>query len=324
MSTLSIIIPVYNSAQCGLKQCLESVLEQEYKDFELILVNDGSTDESLDICKSFAVRDNRIIIINQRNAGVSHARNMGLTIANGEFITFIDSDDIVSAGYLKSLMTDASLYDLTVCGVRQSFSNGHSNKFNIPCNSTTDLTADTLHSLIQSRLAFGPYNKIFRASIINQHCLRFPEDIDYGEDRIFVFNYLSHIKTYQCVSQVYYDYIINNSESLSQKKRDNLFDLEYSQWKKLYSLYRKLNALTPDAELSLYAELYWLISDATLTAFNEERTDMITSYLAVPELDAIKKYAKHIDANRLAKHYILNRKSQSLKNYYKLLKLCRK
>ena len=90
MPKVSIIIPVYNSASKGLNDCIDSVLAQSFSDFELIIINDGSTDDSLTICRQFTSIDNRIKLIDKKNGGVSTARNAGISIACGEFITFID------------------------------------------------------------------------------------------------------------------------------------------------------------------------------------------------------------------------------------------
>lgn len=91
---LSIIVPVYN-AESFIGRCIESVLNQSYKDFELILVNDGSLDSSLDVCKKYAEKDKRIVVINKKHCGVSKCRNAGLDAAKGDYITFVDSDDYV-------------------------------------------------------------------------------------------------------------------------------------------------------------------------------------------------------------------------------------
>ena len=99
---ISIIVPVYN-AEKYLRRCIDSILSQSFTDFELILIDDGSTDLSPQICDEYASRDNRIKLIYKKNAGVSAARNDGLDIAQGEFITFVDSDDWVDERYLECL-----------------------------------------------------------------------------------------------------------------------------------------------------------------------------------------------------------------------------
>lgn len=99
---ISVIVPVYNSGQY-LARCIESVLHQSFVDFELLLINDGSSDDSSSICSDYAVRDNRIRVFHQNNAGVSAARNLGIKEIRGKYLAFVDADDYVYPNYLKDL-----------------------------------------------------------------------------------------------------------------------------------------------------------------------------------------------------------------------------
>lgn len=105
---ISIIVPVYNIEKY-LQRCIESILAQKFVDFELLLIDDGSKDKSGDICDNFALKDKRIKVFHKENGGVSSARNLGIAKAQGEWITFIDSDDWVSEDYLSSFSTDCDL-----------------------------------------------------------------------------------------------------------------------------------------------------------------------------------------------------------------------
>lgn len=101
--TISVIVPVYNVEQY-LKECVDSILNQTFRDFELILVDDGSTDKSGMICDAYANEDPRIIVFHQQNAGAAAARNRGLDVARGEYIAFVDSDDAINNTYLQKLL----------------------------------------------------------------------------------------------------------------------------------------------------------------------------------------------------------------------------
>lgn len=116
---ISIIIPVYN-VDIYLTRCIDSVLSQSFSNFELILINDGSTDQSGEICNKYAARDNRIIVIHNPNSGVSAARNYGIYLAKGEFITFIDSDDYVEKNLLKVLydLVTKNQCDMGMCSYK--------------------------------------------------------------------------------------------------------------------------------------------------------------------------------------------------------------
>ena len=103
MEKVSVIIPIYN-AEKFLSLCLESIINQTYKNLEIVLVNDGSLDNSIEICRQYAERDNRIKIIDDKNRGVSYARNKGIEKATGQYILFIDSDDIVKKNYIDILV----------------------------------------------------------------------------------------------------------------------------------------------------------------------------------------------------------------------------
>ena len=113
---LSIIVPVYN-AENFLDKCIKSVQSQTLQDFELILVNDGSKDNSLEICKKYSQEDSRIIVFDQENSGQSKARNVGLENANGEYVAFLDSDDWIDSDYYEKLVTACEMNDAEVsCG----------------------------------------------------------------------------------------------------------------------------------------------------------------------------------------------------------------
>ena len=99
---ISIIVPVYNAEQY-LRRCIDSILNQSFTDFELILIDDGSKDKSSDICDEYAAKDSRIKVYHKENGGVSSARNLGLDNANGEWIAFVDSDDFIKEDYLKHM-----------------------------------------------------------------------------------------------------------------------------------------------------------------------------------------------------------------------------
>lgn len=326
MVALSIIVPVYNSAHKGLSQCIQSILEQNYKDFELIIVNDGSTDNSLEICESFGVKDERIRIIHKENHGVSAARNTGLSCAKGEFITFVDSDDYINPDYLSGMMEAARNTDLVVCGLIQKFKDGKEKIFSVPEGKHALSNPEPFHRLMRSRLVLGPCNKIFKSSIIKSFNLVFPEDMDYGEDRIFCFDYLKHIRDYAGIGNIYYNYMMQGGDSLSSKPRNDMFSLEYSLWIKLYELYEFHNVLTKNTAKDLYKELFWLVNDsiAEMSRKEELTIDNINSILSIPHLSAARKYTGRISTNRVIKWAILNRWAKAIILYYRLLKLCRK
>lgn len=115
---ISVIVPVYNSENY-VSRCIDSILNQTYKDFELILINDGSKDKSLEILKKYEKKDKRIIVIDQKNMGVAKTRNKGIELANGEYIALVDNDDYLDQDYLEKFVSNCDGYDVIVSGYRR-------------------------------------------------------------------------------------------------------------------------------------------------------------------------------------------------------------
>ena len=189
---LSVIVPVYN-AEATLHQCIDSILDQNYKDYELILVNDGSTDNSKSICDSYAQKDDRILVIHQENKGVGAARNAGLDIAKGHWISFIDSDDFIEPSFLQCDFDDnvdlilfcIKDFDVVNNSVRQSVRYSQSKLVEgIVLKGFIDKYIDTI-------IFRAPWAKLFKKESIGS--LRFCEDMKVAEDAFFVLDYLSHV-----------------------------------------------------------------------------------------------------------------------------------
>ena len=213
---ISIIIPVYNVAPY-LDQCLESVINQTYTDWECILVNDGSTDNSGDICDSWAQKDNRIHVIHQNNSGVSVARNKGLDIARGEFITFIDSDDWIDKFFLESMFKHSKDSDLVVSGLIRNYQNSTTAEYTplyteyFPIN---EHQIDKFVDLNKKSLLFAPHEKLYRADIINTYHIRFTIGCNYGEDLLFNYEYLQYVKNISTIAIALYHYrVLENTLS---------------------------------------------------------------------------------------------------------------
>ena len=309
---ISVIIPVFNSVST-LGKCLDSLLNQTFQDFEICLVDDGSNDGSSLLCDEY-LSDDRIKVTHQGNAGVSRARNVGLKMSRGEWICFVDSDDWVDPYYLKNLVSATeSECDIVIGGfvvdkgdsIRYfSFSDKN---FNIQAEN-----ADVFYSLIKSRLLYGPVAKLFKKSIISRYCIEFPECISYGEDRLFNYEYLRHVNSVSVISDSSYHYVQSNSDSLSSKYREDLFDLEYSQWKKLKELLSERHMLNKSIMDDLDIELFWIIVDNLSYKKNSSGIkyySFIKKVFSTPEISDIKSISSLIEYNRLIKFSILNRLS---------------
>lgn len=200
---ISVIVPVYKVEQY-IHRCLDSILSQSFTDFELILVDDGSSDNCGKICDEYASKDSRVKVIHKENGGVSSARNIGLNNAKGEWITFIDADDYVEQGFL-TIPNDTS-EDLLV----QNYKVLKETK----CyNHTFDCSViqfSQIKVFINERLVEliyrVPWGKFFKRTIIVENGLSFTEGVKIGEDTIFVLDYLYHVSSIRYLSNSNYVY----------------------------------------------------------------------------------------------------------------------
>jgi glycosyltransferase involved in cell wall biosynthesis len=187
--TVSIVVPVYNTAEY-LPACLDSILAQSFTDFELILVDDGSTDDSLRICEAYAFRDSRIRVFHQQNAGVSAARNFGVEQAQGDWLCYVDSDDVVLPAYLQDMLEAADAEDCLVMGnISDSRMKGL-----ITSDVVLEGEAMVRYMLSHNILNLsGPVAKLYNRATLVKYGIRFPQDIHYGEDMLYFLQYLNHI-----------------------------------------------------------------------------------------------------------------------------------
>lgn len=214
---VSVIIPVYNPGLV-LKRCLKSVIDQSYQSLEIIIVNDGSTDGSDEICRSYTEIDKRIKYICQPNTGVSASRNKGLAIAKGKYICFIDSDDYVDSDYVSSMVDEIkrTAADIVIQGLKVFVNNKLSKEERFESKfSYVDGLSDELFDKIF--YFAGPYCKLFKSSIIRDFGISFPTDMSYGEDALFYYQYLEHCRSIRLIPNTSYCYQAFNQEALSSK-----------------------------------------------------------------------------------------------------------
>ena len=193
MIGLSIIVPVFN-AEDSIRECVESLIREAPEDSEIILVDDGSTDNSGMICDYYKNIDDRVFIIHKKNEGVSKARNTGLDFANGEKVFFLDSDDYLPAGYFKSMLKDV---DLTISNYYAFYPDQSSitgSFFSKEYLTRTDFLKD--FNIYFATIFNFPWGKVFRRDIIEQYAIRFRPDIHVSEDVIF------NVEYYQCCNTI--------------------------------------------------------------------------------------------------------------------------
>lgn len=218
---ISVIIPIYNAAMY-LPEMLRCLSEQTERDLEIILVNDGSTDESADICLDAAQEDPRICYVYQENAGVSAARNRALAKASGDYIAFLDADDSIDSTYFEHLLGTCVSADIAVCDVSVETRSGR----RLSIFSAGDQSLTALHAmellLTRQKINSGPYGKMFRREIIAD--LQFPPLKAY-EDILFVRDAFARANIVASTSQTAYHYYQNSGSAMDQQRKTPSLDV---------------------------------------------------------------------------------------------------
>ncbi|MBQ9246368.1 glycosyltransferase [bacterium] len=234
---ISVIIPVYNSEKY-IAQCLDSILNQSLKDMEIICVNDGSTDASLDILNEYALKDKRIKVISQTNTGngAGSARNRGIENAKGEYISFIDSDDYIEKDYLQKMYETAKEYDADVAcsGVKKE--RGNEQKIQLKFNEirVSDNPNDNLK--VSKSLPYPyPWNKIYKREFIVSYGIKYVENI-YFEDLIFTPFVITKAEKLISVPDVFYHYVERKNSVATTNSNINDSDKQkaFNMGKKYY------------------------------------------------------------------------------------------
>ena len=221
MCKISVIIPVYNVEEF-LPQCIESVLSQTYKDFELILIDDGSKDCSSEICRRYAQKDPRVQVVHQKNSGVSVARNKGLSAATGTWITFIDSDDWVDKTFLEDFQVEKNVDADMICQGLNYIDNATGTVKRNRRFGEDRIEAPDAEGKMEKYdvLSFGvTVCKCFKRSIIEAKNIRFDEQIAYHEDHIFTLSYIYHTHIIATVDACGYNYRCGHNASSLSKRR---------------------------------------------------------------------------------------------------------
>lgn len=225
---LSIIIPVYN-AESHIGKCLKSIVCNQNSQFEVIVVDDGSKDQSLRICKEYECSDQRICVYMQKNSGVSSARNKGLDHAKGKYVTFCDADDYYIENGIDLLIDilKQNHNELFLMAFYQQQENHQTLTKKLPelCpngNLSIKNIKDNFWLLLNGGMLNAPWNKVFLRERIEVLGLRFREDVTFSEDGIFNVTYLKSITDIMFVNQPIYNYVIHQGQ-VSQKKVNNFF-----------------------------------------------------------------------------------------------------
>jgi glycosyl transferase cpsJ(V) len=208
---VSVLVPVFN-AEKHLSQCLDSIVSQTFRDLQVVIVDDGSTDNSLDICRDYANRFKFVEVYHQENAGVAAARNALLDRAKGEYTLFVDSDDWIESDMIVGLIRYIIEYDLdiAICGSVSETGNWSTAVDTSYCMPHIDVREDAVKKFILHKELNGSlWNKLVKTSLF--HNLRFAKDIWYGEDALMMWQVLQRVDRVGSVPTKYYHYRMNHA-----------------------------------------------------------------------------------------------------------------
>lgn len=311
---ISIVVPIYNAA-LYLRECIESILNQSYTNFELILVNDGSKDDSLQICKSY--HDSRIIIIDKENGGVSSARNKGIDIAKGEFIGFVDSDDTLpeNALYILHQAIKENKTDTVIGTFRFQYGSRfiqHFQRLKKGIYFYEDILSEFIDDGTLSGFLIGSLcGALYRRDIIIDNKIRLVEGLKNNEDGLFNFEYALKAKSVISIPNIVYNYRQEEGSTLSIRKSENFGDrifqyIDQIEWNRnlyKYDIQKKRRIVTLEwwNILHNYKDLSTLKSISFIFSCMSKKDVCIgLRYMEVQNMNVYKKYFYYLMKWRLS------------------------
>lgn len=271
---ISVIVPCYN-IESYLPRCIESILAQTYKNLEIILISDGSTDGTDEVIREYAKKDSRIIPIFKENSGVSDTRNRGLDIATGDYIGFVDGDDYIEPEMYETLLKNAieNNADISHCGYQMVFPSRVDYYYNTGKKVIQDNKKGIRDIIVGDYVEPGIWNKLYRLDILKE--LRMPPDIKINEDVIF--NFYAFVNSQKSVYEdlPFYHYILRKGSAATSKIDQNkLFDpvrvrkeiFEYS----LKNLDNEIQSVAYSSYLNSIINLYRVVSNSKLKEYKED------------------------------------------------------
>jgi glycosyltransferase involved in cell wall biosynthesis len=285
---ISIIVPIYNTEKY-LSQCLNSLCNQTFQNLEIILINDGSTDNVEEVCNQYSKIDNRIRYYSQENSGPSFTRNRGVLLSSGKYIGFCDSDDVVELNMFAEMLNRAqeSDADVVFCDI---YSTRDHRNFSLPWVDGTKLSRNSiLDDLIPRMIGVNTDDSseiplwgsvvrcLFKSEIIKKHSIEFPNKIDFAEDLIFTLTALSYSQIVSISNKILY-YYRDNSNSLMNSYnsyRPHMFEKRLLLLKHIQEILIDLNiADSTKRRLSVTARLYFLECIGNACRISEKRNFM--------------------------------------------------
>lgn len=317
---ISVIVPIYN-VEKYLNKCVESIVNQTYKDLEIILVDDGSPDNCPKMCDAWAEKDSRIKVIHKMNGGLSSARNAGIDIMHGQYVMFIDSDDYIELNAVEIMLSIIHKYSCDVCICNNSHVDKDYNIIDINDNKNAVLKDETIMQEFFRKEIFDPicaWNKMYKSSVIKNANIRFNETIKWGEDHPFNYQYFKLIKSAVSIDNVLYNYLIDREGSITYKMNSG----QANRWKftKEMVIAEKDNPLNYPIVLSSYASLLMCIIREVLHCNDKEFVQKHYSEMVNEIHQYYKEFMKLTDLDKKIKFglKVVHFSPTLFKNLYRL------
>ena len=285
---ISVIIPVYNCEKY-ISRCLKSIINQTYKNLQIIVVDDGSFDDSLRICNEFANKDARIEVYHKENGGVSSARNLGLKKVKGDYVSFIDADDFLELNMFSTMVKNIKNEEIIVCNFNNIDENGNKiSGIDIP-----DMILDknnALKELFLNRYIIGAlWNKLFDYDLLKN--LEFNINYTVGEDLLYEFLAINNSRKIRFISDCLYNYYINDNNATSK--------VSYTKWKQIIDICEIIKNETNDKKLLDYLKI------KKFKSYRLIMNKMIKQQLNKKDLIYLKEIL--LESKNYFKYYITNK-----------------
>ena len=315
---ISIIVPIYIVDNVYLKKCINSLLNQTYKNIEIILVNDGMTKESYDYLAK--LNDDRIKRIGEVNKGLSYARNLGMSIATGEYVTFVDSDDAIDSKFCETMLETAEREnsDCVICGFNRVYDNKsfkNNNKINFKYDSNQEFLIDLFH--IQNAIGYA-HMKLIKRKILIENNISFTEGLSMAEDSLFCIQMAKHLTNVVRIKETLYDYTFNSNSLV--RKYDEKYCEKFLKCIKVCENYineEYKNNVKIKKYFNNYVSYYILLIIVNYCYNPQNKKSFFEKYRLMKETCQIKEFAEAIKFSNY-KRLSLSRKITLFSIKYKL------
>lgn len=328
--TISIIIPAYN-AEKKLGECIESIEAQTYRNIEIIIINDGSKDNTKIICSEKADKYNNIIVINQENKGVSLTRNVGIDKATGDYIMFVDSDDFIEKNMLESMLKKNE-YDLVISNYKKYYNKNRiiNNEAIVNKEYSKSTFLKEFWTLYNANLINSPCFRLYKNDIIKNENIRFNSNYELGEDLIFNLEYIDKCERISVINEYLYNYRYSE-QSLTTKYRENYLEIQYELIEYIRNFLVKNNALNENHKKNLEKLTCDVIISAIQNLFlksskltNKEKKLKLNEYLKLKEIEYFNNVCYKEKRLKLMSKLILKKKTNTIIIYSNIKEIIKK